>query len=64
MTTTVTIAPGPSGRFELVADGETPDEAIHFYDSHLRSDAYLRGCIEQRHFGRVACATCLYWRTA
>lgn len=44
--------------------GTTPEEAVHFYESHLKSDSFLRECVEQGLFqGRVPCKVSMHWET-
>lgn len=41
--------------------GDTRAEAEHYYRSHLKSDAFLRGCVRRGRFKRVTCTHRKYW---
>lgn len=43
--------------------GETKERAEQVYRSHLRSDGFLRGCVETGRFGKVACSARAFWLT-
>lgn len=35
--------------------GRTKTEALHYLDSHRKSDKFLRDCMDERKFGEVKC---------
>lgn len=37
--------------------GKTPEEAQHYYESHLKTDSFLRGCETRGRWNSVACRT-------
>lgn len=41
--------------------GETRERAEEIYHAHKRSDAFLRGCVERKAFGAIACSTRAFW---
>lgn len=45
--------------------GRTHEEAIGYLRSHMRSDRFLRDCIESEKFDRVQCRATVnsFWRT-
>ena len=55
----------PSRKYAIVEHifrGETKQEAIGYYNAHLRSDIFLRECTETGLFdGRVRCHSKMKW---
>jgi len=55
----------PSHRYAIVEHrfrGETQEEADSYYQAHMRSDRFLRECIERGQFdGRVQCRNKVKW---
>ena len=42
--------------------GQTEQEALHYYDSHKKTDQFLRECVEGGLYdGKVRCASRMYW---
>jgi len=37
--------------------GKTPAEALHYYESHLKTDSFLRGCQTKGRWNQVVCKT-------
>lgn len=35
--------------------GSTAEEAEGIYAAHMETDAFLRGCVNTGHFGRIRC---------
>lgn len=35
--------------------GSSPEEAEGIYASHMKTDAFLRGCTNTGHFGQIRC---------
>lgn len=42
--------------------GETQEEALGYYEAHLTTDAFLRGCVERQRWKQIECSTQSYWR--
>lgn len=41
--------------------GRTKKEAEGYYQAHLTTDAFLRGCVEKKRWKRVQCETDAFW---
>lgn len=44
--------------------GKTRQEAWGYYQAHLGTDEFLRGCVERSRWKRVKCAAEIYWARA
>lgn len=42
--------------------GTTQDEALGYYEAHLTTDAFFRGCIERERWRDVPCTSTMHWR--
>jgi hypothetical protein len=43
--------------------GETRAECMHYYQSHLKTDAFLAGCARSGRLGKVECRNEVSWYT-
>lgn len=41
--------------------GKTKSEALGYYQAHLKTDEFLRGCVEKRRWRSVNCNADAYW---
>lgn len=41
--------------------GKTKDEAEGYYDAHLQTDEFLRGCVQRSAWRKVRCYAEMYW---
>lgn len=42
--------------------GKTKEEALGYFNAHLGTDEFLRGCVEQRRWHQVECWTETSWQ--
>lgn len=40
---------------EHIFYGQTPQQAARIYEAHMRSDAFLSGCVLKQEFGTTMC---------
>ena len=41
--------------------GETTQEASSVYRAHLKTDSFLRACVEAQNFRGIPCSTRTFW---
>lgn len=41
--------------------GETQDEAAGYFDSHMETDEFMRGCVENKRWKDVECRAEMRW---
>ena len=41
--------------------GENQERAMAIYHAHLKTDAFLRACVETGHFGSIPCRSEAFW---
>ena len=42
--------------------GKTKEEARGYYQAHLTTDAFLRGCTLEQHFKAIKCRSTFKWK--
>jgi hypothetical protein len=58
----IDIYEGPKLVLRHIFFGSTLDESIHYYNSHMKSDEFMRDCINGGCFkGNVPCKAVSYW---
>jgi hypothetical protein len=46
---------------EHVFRGKTKSEAMGYYESHLKTDSFLRDCVERDRWRDIDCRAVAYW---
>lgn len=51
-------------RFPIVVhvfNGTTKREAMGYFEAHMKTDSFLRGCVSDNQFGNIRCRSTVRW---